>query len=79
MAVSCMNIKISKLRNFKYSTPEKLVVDTVPGNIGLKQLRDSRAQTTARWKKMGLLDGLTGNIKDNTAKLFESSLSYKFP
>lgn len=74
-----MNININKLRKLKYRTSEKLVVETISGNIGLKEIWDHRAQTTARWKRMGLLDGLSGNINENSAKLFEGALSYKFP
>ncbi len=46
------------------------------GNIGLKQLREQREITTNRWEKIGLLDGLDGNIKENCAQLFENQLSY---
>ena len=46
------------------------------GNIGLKQLREQREITTNRWEKIGLLEGLDGNIKENCAQLFENELSY---
>lgn len=46
------------------------------GNIGLKQLREQREMTTNRWEKIGLLEGLDGNIKENCAQLFENQLSY---
>jgi len=46
------------------------------GNIGLKQLREQREITTNRWEKIGLLEGLEGNIKENCAQLFENQLSY---
>ena len=46
------------------------------GNIGLKQLREQREITTNRWEKIGLLDGLEGNVKENCAQLFENQLSY---
>ena len=45
------------------------------GNIGLKQLREQREITTNRWEKLGLLEGLEGNIKENCAQLFENQLS----
>ncbi len=45
------------------------------GNIGLKQLREQREITTNRWEKIGLLDGLDGNVKENCAQLFENQLS----
>jgi hypothetical protein len=77
--MSYTNIKVNKLRKFKYRTPDKLVVDTIPGNIGLKELREQREQTIARWRRVGLLDGLAGNVKEDCAKLFEGALSYKFP
>jgi len=46
------------------------------GNIGLKQLREQREITTNRWNKIGLLEGLDGNVKENCAQLFENQLSY---
>jgi hypothetical protein len=46
------------------------------GNIGLKQLREQREITTNRWEKIGLLDGLDGNVKENCAQLFENQLSH---
>lgn len=46
------------------------------GNIGLKQLREQREITTNRWEKIGLLEGLEGNIKENCAQLFENQLSH---
>lgn len=46
------------------------------GNIGLKQLRETRQVTTNRWEKLGLLEGLEGNIKENCAQLYENQLSH---
>lgn len=46
------------------------------GNIGIKQLREQREITTNRWEKIGLLEGLDGNIKENCAQLFENQLSH---
>jgi len=46
------------------------------GNIGLKQLREQREITTSRWEKLGLLEGLEGNVKENCAQLFENQLSH---
>jgi hypothetical protein len=46
------------------------------GNIGLKQLREQREITTNRWDKIGLLEGLEGNVKENCAQLFENQLSH---
>jgi len=45
------------------------------GNIGLKQLREQREITTNRWEKIGLLEGLEGNVRENCAQLFENQLS----
>ncbi len=45
------------------------------GNIGLKQLREQREITTNRWEKLGLLEGLEGNVKENCAQLYENQLS----
>lgn len=74
-----MNVNVVKLRKFKYRKSEPVVIETIPGNVGLKPLRNQRERTIERWKQMGLLDGLSGNIKGNAAKLFEGALSYKFP
>jgi len=46
------------------------------GNIGVKQLREQRELITNRWEKMGLLNGLEGNIKENCAMLFENQLTH---
>ena len=46
------------------------------GNIGLKQLREQREITTNRWERIGLLEGLEGNVKENCAQLFENQLSH---
>ena len=46
------------------------------GNIGLKQLREQREITSNRWEKIGLLEGLDGNVKENVAQLMENQLSY---
>ena len=46
------------------------------GNIGLKQLREQREITTNRWEKIGLLEGLEGNVKENCAQLFENQLTH---
>lgn len=46
------------------------------GNIGLKQLREQREIITNRWEKIGLLEGLDGNVKENCAQLFENQLSH---
>jgi hypothetical protein len=53
-----------------------LIESAEVGNIGLKQLREQREITTNRWEKIGLLEGLEGNVKENCAQLFENQLSY---
>jgi hypothetical protein len=53
-----------------------LLESTEVGNIGLKQLREQREVTTQRWEKVGLLEGLDGNVKENCALLFENQLSW---
>jgi hypothetical protein len=53
-----------------------LLESTEVGNIGLKQLREHRELTTQRWEKVGLLEGLDGNVKENCALLFENQLSW---
>lgn len=46
------------------------------GNIGLKHLRETRELAINKWDKLGLLEGLNGNIKENCAQLFENQLSH---
>jgi len=53
-----------------------LIESAEVGNIGLKQLRETREVVTQRWDKIGLLEGLEPNIKENCAQLFENQLSY---
>jgi hypothetical protein len=53
-----------------------LIENAEVGNIGLKQLRETREVVTNRWSKLGLLEGLDGNVKENCAQLFENQLSY---
>ena len=53
-----------------------LIENAEVGNIGLKQLRETREVITNRWEKLGLLEGLDGNIKENCAQLFENQLSH---
>jgi Major capsid protein Gp23 len=52
-----------------------LIDSGVVGNIGLKQLREQREIITNRWDKIGLLEGLDGNVRENCAQLFENQLS----
>lgn len=35
-----------------------------------------REETIKRWDKLGLLEGLDGNLKENIAQLYESQRSY---
>lgn len=53
-----------------------LIESTEVGNIGLKQLREQRELTTQKWDKIGLLEGLAGNVRENCAQLFENELSW---
>lgn len=43
------------------------------GKLGIKPLplRQQREETVNRWEKLGLLEGLAGNVKENIANLFE--------
>lgn len=43
---------------------------------GLEQLRKRKEETIEKWSKLGLLEGLDGNIKNTVWKLFKSQLSY---
>lgn len=47
-----------------------------PKNIGLEQLRAKKQETINRWDKLGLLEGLDGNLKENIAQLYESQQSH---
>jgi hypothetical protein len=70
-------IKPRKLKLLRIDKPEdKNVKVGNNGNVGLRQLREQRDKTIERWKKLGLLDGLKGNVKEDCAKLFGGQLSY---
>jgi hypothetical protein len=45
------------------------------GNLGLKQLTETRQIVTNKWEKLGLLEGLSGVQKENIAQLYENQLS----
>lgn len=52
-----MNIKIKKLRNLKFRTPEKFDLeqvkkeaDALKKHVGLEQLRRHREEIIARWR-----------------------------
>jgi len=42
------------------------------GQSGIEYLRKHRDETIERWNKMGLLEGLEGNIQGNSARIFDS-------
>jgi hypothetical protein len=65
-----INVNVEKLRKFKFRYSE---------NIGLNELKKHREETTRRWERMGLLDGLVGLSYENSASLFEGELSYTLP
>jgi len=44
---------------------------------GLKQLRERRDEIVKKWEDSGMLDGLTGGIKENLAELFQGETSYE--
>lgn len=58
------------------------VFDYIEGDISeirpheLKPLQETKEETIEKWSKLGLLEGLTGNVKDGIGKLFESQLSW---
>jgi hypothetical protein len=43
---------------------------------GLEELKKVREKTINKWKKSGLLEGLTSGVDENIAKLFESPEKY---
>jgi len=64
-------------RTLQESLTEPVVVSSgTTENIGLKHLREERDKTTERWSKMGLLEGLDGNVSENCAQLFEAQTSF---
>lgn len=69
-----MNIKLNKLRNFTFKTQD----NPPKKHDGLEELRRERENIQRRWERLGLLDGLTGHVDMNVAKLFEGQLSYSF-
>lgn len=46
------------------------------GNIGLNQLKEQRQLISEKWGKLGLLEGLSGHMRDNIAQLYENQASY---
>jgi len=46
------------------------------GNIGLKHLKVIKEDTINKWDKLGFLDGLKGNLKENVAQLYENQASH---
>jgi len=46
------------------------------GNIGLNQLKEQRVLISEKWGKLGLLDGLTGHVRDNISQLYENQASW---
>lgn len=60
--INWLKMNINKLRKFKFRKHEGLIT--------------RREETIARWKRLGLLDGLYGKINGNTLKFIESALTY---
>ena len=46
------------------------------GNIGLKHLKVIKEDTVNKWDKLGFLDGLKGQLKENMAQLYENQASH---
>lgn len=46
------------------------------GNIGLKHLKVIKEDTVNKWDKLGFLDGLNGQLKENMAQLYENQASH---
>jgi len=46
------------------------------GNIGLKHLKVIKEDTINKWDKLGFLEGLKGNLKENVAQLYENQASH---
>ena len=61
--------ELPELKSQVFETPES-------ENDGLEQLRVERDKIIEQWEKLGILDGLEGNIDENTGKLFESETSH---
>ena len=66
--------KLTILKGYEPLEPsDKPVVKTktIKPVSGIEQLREVREETINRWKKSGILDGLTAGIPENLAKMFE--------
>ncbi len=46
------------------------------GNIGLKHLKVIKEDTVNKWDKLGFLDSLNGQLKENMAQLYENQASH---
>jgi hypothetical protein len=46
------------------------------GNISLNRLKEDRKMISEKWGGLGLLDGLSGHVRDNVAQLFENQAAY---
>ena len=46
------------------------------GNIGLKHLKVIKEDTINKWDKLGFLNGLQGQLKENVAQLYENQASF---
>lgn len=53
----------------------KLLNNTGVGNIGLQHMKQIREQTMKKWTEAGFLDGITGDVKENIAKMYECCAS----
>ena len=44
--------------------------------LGQMKNKKLKEKTIEKWSKLGLLEGLEGNVNENCAQLFENQLSY---
>jgi|ERR1035437_9454508 hypothetical protein len=73
-------VKRKTKKEEEYINDVSQVLDnTTQPATGIEQLRKVKEETTNRWKKSGLLDGLTGGVPDNLAKMFEPNAIQRIP
>jgi putative protein kinase ArgK-like GTPase of G3E family len=65
-----------QVKKLEPSDPPVIKTKTIEP-IGIQQLHEIKEETINRWKESGLLDGLTGGVPDNLAKMFESNPNQK--
>ena len=73
--------ELEEMQNMHKSMWEAYGTDFFAGDIIAKKeklkLQIIKLKTIEKWKKLGLLNGLNGNVKEEQTLLFQSELSHK--